>query len=133
MKLVDDGYAHHIIVPEYSPTSGKQGKNNSMSEPSQYPRYFENTHRELLLSKTIMDRSGYNSAILVSSAHHMRRLRIIAEKVFGKGKYDLCFVPSRYERETSVFWFLTPRLLKFVSSEYVKIAWFGIYNLLPVS
>ena len=87
----------------------------------------------MLFSKTLMDRFGYRSAILVSSPYHMRRIRIIAERVFGKGKYGLCFVPIRYESEATVSWFLRLWHLKFVSSEYVKIAWFEIYSLLPGS
>ena len=79
----------------------------------------------------MMDKAGFKSAIFVSSPYHMRRISIIANKVFGKKDYRLIFVPSRYEQNTGALWFLNKRDLKFVSSEYSKIIWFMLYRFLP--
>jgi len=57
----------------------------------------------------------------------MRRISIIAGKVFGGHGHRLAFVPSRYEQYGGQ-WFLNKRDLKFVFSEYSKIAWFMLYG-----
>jgi uncharacterized SAM-binding protein YcdF (DUF218 family) len=148
-KLIEDGYARHLIIPAYGKVSdaglfsnqGTQGNGNPKPDPSlirgrvvnlpQYPKYFEDTHIEILEAKKMMDKAGFKSAIFVSSPYHMRRISIIANKVFGKNGYRLIYVPSRYEQNTGTLWFLNKRDLKFVSSEYSKIIWFTMYRFLP--
>jgi hypothetical protein len=61
----------------------------------------------------------------------MRRISIIAGKVFGKKDYQLTFVPSRFEQKNGPLWFLKKRDLKLITGEYSKIIWFTIYRFLP--
>jgi len=48
-----------------------------------------------------MESLGLTSGIFVSSPYHMRRIKVIAERVYrdaaGAPTYRLYFVPSRYE------------------------------------
>jgi hypothetical protein len=146
-KLIEDGYARHLIIPAYGKVSdaglfsSQATQGNLKPDPSlvrgrvvnlsNYPKYFEDTHIEILEAKKMMDKAGFKSAIFVSSPYHMRRISIIANKVFGKNGYRLIYVPSRYEQNTGALWFLNKRDLKFVSSEYSKIIWFMLYRFLP--
>ena len=111
-KLIEDGYARHLIIPAYGKVSdaglfsNQATQANPKPDPSlirgrivnlsHYPKYFEDTHIEILEAKKMMDKAGFKSAIFVSSPYHMRRISIIANKVFGKNGYQLIFVPSRY-------------------------------------
>jgi hypothetical protein len=146
-KLIEDGYARHVIIPAYGKVSdaglfsNPATQANPKPDPSlirgrivrlsNYPKYFEDTHIEILEAKKMMDKAGFKSAIFVSSPYHMRRISIIANKVFGKKVYKLAFVPSRYEQRSGPLWFLNKRDLKLVSTEYSKIAWFMLYGFLP--
>ena len=146
-RLIQDGYARHLIIPAYGRISdarlfaGQPAQTNPkpssslirgrVVKPAHYPKYFEDTHIEILEAKKMMDRAGFKSAIFVSSPYHMRRISIIANKVFAKKDYRLLFVPSRYEQHHDSFWFLKKRDLKLVTGEYSKIIWFAIYGFLP--
>jgi hypothetical protein len=147
LRLIEDGYARQLIIPAYGKVSdaglfsNQSSQTNPRPDPSlirgrvvrlsNYPKYFEDTHIEILEAKKMMDRAGFKSAIFVSSPYHMRRISIIANKVFGKKDYKLIFVPSRYEEHNSSLWFLKKRDLKLVTTEYSKIIWFTLYRFSP--
>ena len=146
-KLIEEGYARHLIIPAYGKVSdavlfsNQAAQANPKPDPSlirgrivnlsSYPKYFEDTHIEILEARKMIDKAGFKSAIFVSSPYHMRRISIIANKVFGKEGYQLTFVPSRYEQYSGALWFLKKRDLKFVSGEYSKIIWFMLYRFFP--
>jgi hypothetical protein len=74
-----------------------------------YPKYYEDTHIEILESRKMMDKAGFKSGIFVASPYHMRRIGIIAAKVFGNHGYQLTFVPSRYKQHSGALWCLSKR------------------------
>jgi len=143
LKLIEEGHTRHLIIPAYGRVSdvglfpGQSAPatirpnppltRNRSVEPLRYPKHYEDTHVEVLQARKMMDRAGFKSAIFVSSPYHMRRIRMIAGKVFG-ADYRLTFVPSRFEQQRDVLWFLNKRDLKLVSSEYSKIVWFTLYR-----
>lgn len=90
------------------------------------PGYFENTHVEMLLAKKIMDACLFKSAIFVSSPFHMRRIKMIAGRVFDSS-YDIKLAPSRFEKKFGI-----PELslesLQHVFMEFPKIIWFLCYD-----
>lgn len=138
-KLIEEGYAQHLIVPVYgtmyghsiltNPAHSGTGPTNliNIANPTNktiYPHYFGDTHVEVLEAKKMMDKAGLKSAIFVSSPFHMRRINIIANKVF-KGRYGkFTFVPTRYEKKYSEFWMFHNNDISNVVSEYAKIVWF---------
>ena len=146
-KLIEDGYARYLIIPAYGKVSdaglftGQQGEprprpdtakaRGSAAHALGYPKYFEDTHVEVLEAKKMIDKAGFKSIIFVSSPYHMRRISIIAKQVFGKKDYQLTFVPSRFEAYKGSLWFLNKRDFKFVTGEYSKIAWFMVYRFFP--
>ena len=80
------------------------------------------------MPKAMMDELGFKSANFVSSPYHMRRVKLIADRVFAGGNYNLSFVPSRYEETHKNLWWLNKYDLKWVLSEYSKIIWFLLYE-----
>jgi len=91
-----------------------------------FPCFYENTHVEILLTKKVMDAYGFKRAIFVSSPYHMRRIKIITEKVFGSG-YDIKMTPSRFERKITTG---LPSLYdeQNTFTEIAKIIWFFCYE-----
>ncbi len=136
-QLLKENYAKALIIPayhsEYTLVKGKinrtQNFRKSTLNTSAYPRYYENTHIEALEAKKMMDTAGYKSAIFVSSPFHMRRISIIASRVFKTKDYQISFSGSRYLRQGNSFssmfnWYK----VKQISSEYLKIAGFYLYQ-----
>ena len=75
----------------------------------------------------MMGNRGLKTAIMVSSPYHMRRIKVIAEKVFGDN-LTVRYVPTRYEPIPGNFWLFNSYDCKFVLTEYAKIAWFVLYS-----
>lgn len=133
VKLMGEGYAAYLVIPAYGRMveAGKHGeasRNVVPSRPSHYPVVYEDTHVEIIEAKKLMDRKGLTSAIFVSSPHHMRRIKLIADRVFIGGAYVTTFVPTRFEKPRQGFWFLRESDIRKVTSEYGKILWFFLYR-----
>ena len=139
-KLINDGMADYLIIPAYhkayriydkgtmkylSPNlySFKSGQQNVAVPPS----FYEDTHWEIIEAQKVMSSYGLNSAILVSSPYHMRRIKLIVMKVFDTNKGDFYFVPTSYEKAPANCWELSFTDWKKVRKEYGKILWFFLY------
>lgn len=139
-KLINDGMADYLIIPAYHKTyriydkgmmqnlssnlySFKSGQKNITSSPG----FYEDTHLEIIDAQQVMSVHGLKSAIFISSPYHMRRIKIIAMKVFDTNKKDFYFVPTRYEKAPANFWELSLSDWRKVRKEYGKILWFFLY------
>ena len=98
-----------------------------IKQESGFPRYFENTHVEMLLAKKVMDAYGFKSAIFVSSPYHMKRIKIMAGRVFDSS-YDIKLVPSRFEKKIGIP-MLSLESLQHICMELPKMIWFFCYDL----
>ncbi|MBN2810089.1 MAG: YdcF family protein [Deltaproteobacteria bacterium] len=90
-------------------------------------RLFENTHLELLTGRKMMEKLGYHSAVLVSSPYHMRRLQLIAARVFSDD-YHISFAATPFETYDLIGCYSSWRNFAKVAGEYLKIGWFLIYS-----
>lgn len=70
---------------------------------------------------------------LLKQPYHMRRIKLIADRVFDGTDMRLCFVPSSYEKVAGLWWSTRAEEVKWVLGELVKIGWFGVYGRLPAS
>jgi len=134
--LITQGYARYFLIPAYgkirdtrghdpiSPGIGIVHSNSNLKTKS----YFENTHVEVLEAKRMMEHYGLKSAIFVSSPDHMRRIKIITEKVFDKKDVQIAFVPVRSETRHHDLRDLTPSDYTRMGKEYIKIVWFLMYS-----
>jgi len=140
-QLIREGYAEYLVIPSLNRVlralpdrSLTKAFPGPLSSAGAYKtsEETENTQLEIAQARRIMANMGFTSAIFVSSPYHMRRIKLIAERVFRDGTNSsaprLYFVSSRYETPRLRYWFLKTRDLKFVSSEYAKMAWFLIYT-----
>ncbi|HUI66741.1 MAG TPA: ElyC/SanA/YdcF family protein [Nitrospirota bacterium] len=94
-----------------------------------YKPYFEDTHVEILAAKRLMDDYGLKSAVFVSSEYHMRRIRLIAQRVFGDAKYAIACIPARVETPDGKLFQVKQRIY-WMLSESVKICWFFAYEIM---
>jgi uncharacterized SAM-binding protein YcdF (DUF218 family) len=136
--LLFEGYADYQIVPAYRKIQAAVSLTSDAPPPAikpqqpksllQIKRYFENTHIEVLEARRMMEQYGFKTAVFVSSPYHMRRIKIMSDKVFSDPSYSIAFVPARLEPARESWFTLTRADLKFIAREYVKIAWFLIYS-----
>ena len=89
--------------------------------------YVARAHIEVLQAQALMALMGATSANFVSSPYHMRRIEIMAARVFDGDKYHIAFVPTAYEPR-HVPWFLAWDDVKRVFSEWGRIVWFFLYS-----
>jgi hypothetical protein len=136
--LTKKGMADRIIIPAYNKIysidqgmityfPSKTGKSNvnGKNQPAE-PRYYEDTHLELIAAKKMMKMYGQKSAIFVSSPYHMRRIQLMVNKEFDH-HYESYFSPTPYDPAPLNVWELKASDWKKVRREYAKILWFMIY------
>ena len=92
-----------------------------------FPRFYEATHVEMLLAKKAMDACRFRKAIFVSSPYHMKRIKIIANRVFDSF-YDIKCIPTRFEKSFKIP-LTAQNEIRNATSEITKIIWFCCYDL----
>lgn len=132
-RLLEEGYADYLIIPAFKqvfthkhiPVRVPYAR--KVDSSGAYPGFYENTHVEVLQAKEIMNAMGLQSALMVSSSYHMKRIRIITESVFGDQAQGLRYVPARYEQVPEGFPDVLTADWAFIASELIKICWFYLY------
>ncbi len=142
--LIKEGYARYLLIPSSGELfnadqsgglvriAGKQPHGNLFLRiriAATYKTFYENTHIEALEAKRMMDDLGLRSAMLVSSGYHMRRIRMIAGRVFDDRKYTISCNPARWQKEFIAADWLDTERRKIIVSEYVKMGWFVVYSI----
>lgn len=141
-QLISEGYSKVLLIPpryrlvkvteqmERVPIQVKEALSElSINAYKVNPQYYwhENTHIELILAKEYMRAYGFDSAIVVSSPYHMRRVKLLTELVFPEKEYTITCVPDRYEHVHNPWW-KNRKDLTWITMEYTKITWFLIYQ-----
>ena len=139
-KLINEGMADYLIIPAYHKVYRVYDKEmKKYLSPNLYflksdqknvtapPEFYEDTHLEIVEARKIMSGYRLNSAIFVSSPYHMRRIKIMAMKVFDTNNNVFYFVPTHYEKAPADFRELSSADWRKVRREYGKILWFLIY------
>jgi uncharacterized SAM-binding protein YcdF (DUF218 family) len=138
--LISSGMADYLIIPAYNKTYRVLNKGAIKYLPANFPEskkirkdvdappyFYEDTHWEIIEAKKVMSHYELRSAIFVSSPYHMRRIKIIAARVFDKNDGVFYFIPTHYEKAPAGFWELSSADWKKVAREYGKILWFFVY------
>lgn len=137
-SLLNEGYARFLIVPVFHqvftvenvpPDAPVAPKHKTSSGFSQYPRFYENTHLEVLQAKKMMNTMGLRSAIMVSSPYHMKRIKMVCERTFGEQARYISYVPTPYEHSVSDLRNMNLPDVDMAIMEYIKICWFHLYSL----
>ena len=108
-ELYKKGYAQYIIL------SGGKGEGENISEAECMKRILisegiedekliledksTNTYENLVNSKKIMDEKYFEDAVIVSNKFHLRRAKMISEKLGLKGSYSGIFLKDKWYKE----------------------------------
>jgi hypothetical protein len=138
--LIKGGMADYLIIPAYNKTYRVFDKGAVKYLPANFPehrimkknadappRFYEDTHWEIIEAKKALSHYRLSSAIFVSSPYHMRRIKIIVVRVFDKSEGVFYFIPTHYEKVPVGFWELSWTDWRKVIREYGKILWFLVY------
>ena len=135
--LLNNGYAGRLIIPAYQKSYALADfAGNTFRIPGKpvltrgnYPWFYENTHIETLEAKKMMIEAGVESAILVSSPYHMRRIKLIAASVFSEANINLKFVGSRFSKKRTGIGLYNWLKIRISFFEYLKILVFLTYRI----
>jgi uncharacterized SAM-binding protein YcdF (DUF218 family) len=139
-KLLAEGRVSYLIIPGRCVVfaNGPGGKLDAQMDmlglghplciDLDEPKYRVKTHRELERTRAIMEGLGFRSVNLVSSPYHMRRINIIAQKVFDSRGFRYSTVSAERNGEGSWKWWQSREDWWWVSREYAKLAWFTVYS-----
>jgi len=121
-RLISDGYTNTLIIPaqkkifnitikgNLSLLQQSLADKNSLTpkrEGNQSHRFYENTHLELIASKAMMDSLDFTSAIFVSSPYHLRRIKIMAGRVFTERHTNYRLLQRAFKRKKKSYGGLT--------------------------
>jgi len=144
-QLLKEGYARYLLIPssgeiftvdqvgeieKHSVNMPQGDRFNKIRVAAKYGKHYENTHIEALEARRMMDDLELRSALLVSSAYHMRRIRLIAGRVFAESRYSFSCNPAKWQRVFTAADWLDGHKRRIMVSEYVKIGWFMVYGVL---
>ncbi len=136
LQLLEEGYANILFIPALNKLlTSIDGKikespyNEICFDRKIYPDYYENTHVEILETKKMMERERYTSAIFVSAPYHMKRISIIAKRVFCNKEYQLNFRGRSYVQHKESLLLLSWCKVKHFFEEYCKIVGFYVSSL----
>ena len=144
-KLLRQGYAQMMLIParleawRIGPASGRIEKITCkftlpVRHIKQTVRFGglrtpENTHIEIVVAKAMMADLALDSALVVSSPYHLRRIKMICRHVFGKEAEKFSFIPAPSNAlAEEPFWKRLSENIHWILSETAKIIWFKIYS-----
>jgi uncharacterized SAM-binding protein YcdF (DUF218 family) len=143
-QMIKEGYARYLLIP-YSGVCYTVDRSGSLVKSvdtqqhedlvrrirlaTTYKKHYENTHIEALEAKRMLDDLGLRSAMLVSSGYHIRRISMIAGRVFDDQKYTISFNSARWQTPFTAADWLNKAHRKIIVSEYVKMVWFLAYGI----
>ena len=84
------------------------------------------TYDEACLTKNIMLKKNFKSAIVVSSPYHMRRVRMIFEKIYKGSGISLYYSPVEESKFQVEKWWTREGELVTVVNEYIKLVLYWI-------
>ncbi|HAU32386.1 MAG: hypothetical protein XD78_1157 [Desulfotomaculum sp. 46_296] len=124
VTLYKDGYAPYIIVSgeitQANLLMASAVKSGVPKEIIILEQRAESTYENALFSKEIMEQYGFKTAIVVSSNYHMRRVRMIFEKVFDKANMTFTYCSVQEPNFSPSHWWLSEKSIQFTLTEYGK-------------
>ena len=136
VRLYKRGYASHIMITVDSSTSLKfanvhldwrdiireAARQEEIPEPALLiVDGVTSTYDEACFTQNEMLKKGFKSAIVVSSPYHMRRVRMIFEKVYKRSEISLCYSPVEESWFQVEKWWTREGELVTVINEYIKL------------
>jgi hypothetical protein len=137
-ELVAKGWTKFVIVPwkgeiietrvSRAPVTPEKTARMARALRVDFNKSFvERTHVEVRQALELMEYIAVTRAVFVSSPYHMRRIKLMADRVFDADTYKITYLPTAYDPPQWP-WFAHWKDVKWVFSEWVKIVWFLLYS-----
>jgi len=128
VKLLQQGYADKIL---FSGGSAQVLRRRAISQGvTEEQMLLETksgtTFENALYSANIMREQGFNSAIIVTSPYHTRRVSIIFNEIFKD--WEITISPYPYDESISSNWWKDRATAEIVISEYLKLVWHYLFE-----
>ncbi|MCI2253100.1 YdcF family protein [Domibacillus sp. PGB-M46] len=120
-SLYHEGYADKIIL-SLANASGMTVEEAVASGVPEQDLILEeeatSTYKNALYTKEKMVEQGFDSAIVVSSDYHMRRVKLVFEQVYRGSGIELKYVSALRNRQD---WYKDKENILFTASEFLKL------------
>jgi uncharacterized SAM-binding protein YcdF (DUF218 family) len=130
-QILCQGLARYLIVPAhgqvYRCLQGGEEAPELISPPTidgesvqpvavalELLRIAEDTHIEMLMAYQTIQRSSLEATVFVSSPYHMRRIKIMADRLFEASGLETRFVATPYETTGGNLWWTDRRQISWV-------------------
>ena len=129
-ELFHAGYAPYIIVsggPIYNNiTAADLMMNHAMelgipAEAIIKESHADSTYQNAFYTKEIMEQRGFKSVIIVSSEFHMRRVKLVFERVFKDTDIKLIYCAAKDPAFDPDHWWSSNKSIMNTFNEYVKL------------
>lgn len=134
-KLFEDGYANKMVIsggPIYNNVTAadlmkkhavqlKVPEKNILLENKA-----DSTFQNAKFTKEILEKNKLHSAIIVTSNYHMRRTKMVFDKMFGGSSITLTYCAAKDPDFTPIFWWTGNKSIMYVFTEYVKLVGYGL-------
>jgi len=129
-ELFQAGYAPYIIVsggPIYNNITAADLMMNHAVElgiPAEAiikESYADSTYQNAVYTKEIMEQRGFKSVIIVSSDFHMRRVKMVFERVFKDTDIELIYCAAKDPTFDPDHWWSSNKSIMNTFNEYVKL------------
>jgi len=127
LKLLKQGFAKRILFtgPNFR-SRDYECLGITADEGIQPPMMAYRTYEEALVTKKVVEQGAYQSAIVVTSPYHLRRVRMIFSRVFSDTGIQLTFVSSGNSAFSFNNWWETHHGRKVVITEYLGLIYYRI-------
>ncbi|WP_209445697.1 YdcF family protein [Paenibacillus etheri] len=127
VELYVAGYAPHILLSNSKESSSTTGDMYQTAIALGIPRHVifteneaQSTYQNAEYSLSIMKKQSYKSAIVVSSDFHMRRVKLLFDRIYKKSDIELSYVGSASGYNAKSWW--SNRKSRVTTlNEYIKI------------
>lgn len=130
-KLFKEGYGDYFLFSGKRNTTSPGIKEQLIKSGVQEEKITleiksTSTYENALFTKQLLEKDKTQSAIIVTSNYHMRRTRLVFNKVFQGTEIRLTYCASRDENFKPDGWFLDSYSRNIVFSEYIKLVGYWI-------
>lgn len=135
VKLYKDGYSKNLIVSGgilyYKYTIAQMMKEQALEAGVPNKSIIvedkaDNTWENAIYSMKIMLKENFKSAIVVSSPYHMRRSRMLFNKVFKGSGIKLTYYAAKDREYNPKKWYADFFGIKTTAMEYIKLVYYAI-------
>ncbi|MEM1502850.1 YdcF family protein [Domibacillus sp. 8LH] len=124
--LYHKGYSNKVMLSNAAEPETTPEEAVTLGVPKQdllLEKEATSTYTNALYTKELMVEQGFDSAIVVSSDYHMRRVKLIFDQVFKNSGIELTYVSSLRNDQA---WYRDKENIRFTLKELIKLPAYGL-------